>query len=128
MKSWRWIDRRALLRLHEESMAEHGGAAGIRDRRLLTQVLARPSKLLAGGSPDVAALAAAYGAGLAKNPAFVAGNSRAALLASGLFLALNGHRLVATQADAAATVLDLAAGSLAEEEFAAWIRAHVVRG
>jgi death-on-curing protein len=41
--------------------------------------------------------------GLAKNHPFVDGNRRAAFLAIGLVLALNGHRLVAGQADAALT-------------------------
>ena len=42
-------------------------------------------------------------------------------------LGLNGLRLVADQADAAITILGLAAGEVAEEEFAAWIRTHVKR-
>lgn len=122
--SWRFIDRRALLLLHDESLAEHGGAAGLRDEGLLDSALARPLNLVAYGEPDVAALAAAYGVGLAKNHPFVDGNKRAAFLAVGLFLALNGYRLVATQADATLTMLAVAPGDLSEDHFAAWIRAH----
>jgi prophage maintenance system killer protein len=33
--------------------------------------------------------------------------------------------MVSDQADAASTMLGLAAGEMAEEEFAAWIRTHV---
>ena len=98
--SWRWVDKRLLLILHDESLAEHGGASGLRDEGLLDSALARPLNLLAYGEPDAADLAAAYGLGLAKNHAFVDGNKRAAFLAVGLFLALNGHRLVASQPDA----------------------------
>jgi death-on-curing protein len=29
--SWCWLDRRALELLHDESLAEHGGASGLRD-------------------------------------------------------------------------------------------------
>lgn len=122
---WRWIDRRALLLLHAESIAEHGGAAGIRDEGLLESALARPLNLQNYGNPDVAELAAAYGVGIAKNHAFVDGNKRAAFLAVGLFLSLNGQRLVATQADATLTMLGLAAGSVDEASFAAWLRAHI---
>jgi death-on-curing protein len=124
MSDWRWIDRRALLLLHDESIAEHGGAAGIRDEGLLDSALARPLNLMAYGDPDWAELAASYGVGLAKNHPFVDGNKRAAFLAVGLFLALNGHRLVATQADATLTMLAVAAGSLDEPGFAAWLRTH----
>lgn len=124
MSEWRWIDRRALLLLHDESIAEHGGASGIRDEGLLDSALARPLNLVAYGSPDWAELAASYGVGLAKNHPFVDGNKRAAFLAVGLFLALNGRRLVATQAEATMTMLAVAAGSVDEPAFAAWLRGH----
>ena len=124
--SWRFVDRRALLLLHDESLAEHGGAPGLRDEGLLDSALARPLNLVAYGEPDLAALAAAYGVGLAKNHAFVDGNKRAAFLAVGLFLALNGQRLAATQADATLTMLSVASGDTSEDAFAAWIRAHLM--
>jgi death-on-curing protein len=54
----------------------------------------------------------------------VDGNKRAAFLAAGLFLALNGYRLGAAQADATLTMLALAAGETDEAEFARWIRAN----
>ncbi len=122
--TWRWIDKRALLLLHNETLAEHGGAAGIRDEGLLDSALARPLNLVAYGVPDYADLAASYGFGLAKNHAFVDGNKRAAFLAVGLFLALNGYRLRATQAEATLTMLDVAASEMDEAAFANWLRTH----
>jgi death-on-curing protein len=122
--TWRWIDRHALLLLHDESLAMHGGASGMRDEGLLDSALARPLNLLAYGDPDYADLAAAYGVGLAKNHAFVDGNKRAAFLSVGLFLALNGYRLAAGQAEATLTMLAVAAGDIDEAAFAAWIRAN----
>jgi death on curing protein len=125
--NWRWIDKQALLLLHGESLAEHGGAAGLRDEGLLDSALARAQNLAAYGEPDSAELAAAYGFGLAKNHAFVDGNKRAAFLAVGLFLALNGYRLTATQADATLTMLALAASEIDEASFARWIRERGAR-
>lgn len=129
--SWRWITKSALLLLHGESLATHGGSAGIRDEGLLDSALARPLNVVAyagaGEAPDVARLAASCATGLAKNHPFVDGNKRAAFLATGLFLYLNGFRLNASQADATLTVLGLAAGDVNEEEFATWIRAHAVK-
>lgn len=122
--SWRWVDQRALVLLHADSLAEHGGAPGLRDEGLLQSALARPQNLAAYGQPDVAALAASYGVGLAKNHPFVDGNKRAAFLAIGLFLALNGHRLVADQADATLTMLSVAAGTLDEAQLAGWVRVN----
>ena len=121
---WRWISRQALELLHDESLAEHGGASGLRDEGLLESALARPLNLAAYGEPDVFALAAAYGVGLAKNHAFADGNKRAAFLGVGLFLHLNGFRLTATQVDATLTMLGVAAGSLDEDAFAQWLRLH----
>lgn len=123
----RWVDKRALMLLHDESLAEHGGLAGLRDEGLLDSALARPLNLAAYGTPDIAALAAAYGLGLAKNHPFVDGNKRAAFLAVGLFLALNGYRLTADQVSATRTMLAVAAGELDEPGFAAWLRANTVK-
>jgi death-on-curing protein len=124
--NWRWITRQALELLHNESLSLHGGAAGLRDEGLLESALARPLNLSAYGEPDVAALAAAYGVGLAKNHAFVDGNKRAAFLAVGLFLGLNGYRLTTTQVDATLTMLAVAAGETDEDQFTEWIRGRIV--
>lgn len=123
--NWRWIDKQALLLLHGESVAEHGGATGMRDAGLLDSALARAANLAAYGEPDVAALAATYGYGIARNHPFVDGNKRAAFLSVGLFLALNAYRLVTSQAEATVVIFALAAGELPEAEFAAWLRTHI---
>ena len=125
MSQWKWVNRQVLLLLHDESLAEHGGAPGLRDEGLLDSALARPVNLALYEQPDVASLAASYGVGLAKNHLFVDGNKRAAFLAVGLFLAVNGFRLRATQADATLTVMDVAAGVVDEAAFAQWIREHI---
>ena len=128
--SWRWVSKQALVLLHGESLATHGGREGMRDEGLLDSALMRPKNILAyadaDNPPDAAALAASYGVGLAKNHPFVDGNKRAAFLAVGLFLYLNGLRLQATQTDATLTMLAVAAGDITEEAFAAWLREHAV--
>lgn len=123
-----WVALEAVLLLHEESIAEHGGLAGVRDLGLLESALARPQNLFAyEGVSDIARLAAAYAAGIARNHPFADGNKRAAFLALGLFVAINGWRLVADKAEATIVMLDLAAGELEEEALAAWIRARLAR-
>lgn len=121
----RWVDKRALLLLHGESLSEHGGLPGLRDEGLLDSALARPLNLAAYGQPDFAELAAAYGVGLAKNHPFADGNKRVAFLAVGLFLALNGFRLTASQVEATQAMLAVAAGELDEAAFAGWLRKHM---
>jgi death-on-curing protein len=120
-----WLDKQAVLLLHQESLAQFGGATGLRDEGLLDSALARPlNRFHYEGIDDAAQLAAAYGYGLAKNHAFVDGNKRAAFLAVGLFLALNGKRLNADPVDATRTILALAAGELGEAALAQWIIAN----
>jgi len=128
VKQPRWVDVRALVLLHAESLAEHGGFWGLRDEAALESALARPRHLSAYEShADLARLAAAYGFGLVRNHPFNDGNKRAGFLAVGLFLALNGFRLDADPVDAVHTIMALAAGQLREKALADWIRAHMVR-
>lgn len=124
---WRWVDKRMLMLLHDESLAQHGGLSGLRDEGLLDSALARPQNLATYGDPDLAALAASYAFGLARNHPFVDGNKRAAFLGVGLCLGLNGWRLTAGQAEATVAVLALASGEIGEDEFAAWLRQHMAR-
>jgi death-on-curing protein len=121
-----WIDKQALLLLHGESVATHGGLEGLRDEGLLDSALAR-SRNLAAYNPDadIAALAAAYGFGLARNHPFADGNKRAAFLSVGLFLSINGWRLATTAAEATQAILAVASGRFEEDVFAAWIRDHL---
>ena len=124
-QSWVWLDEGVVHAVHEEQLLEHGGGSGARDAGLLESALARPLHLAAYGSPDAAVLAAAYGYGIARNHPFVDGNKRTAFVAVELFLALNGFGLAASDADCVITMLKLAAGELAEEELADWLRGHL---
>jgi death-on-curing protein len=123
----RWISKKALLFLHEESLATFGGASGLRDEGLLESALARPQNIHA-YNPDctIADLAASYAFGLAKNHPFVDGNKRAAFLAMGVFLSINGLKLIADQVDAIQTMLAVAAGELEERGLADWIHKNSV--
>lgn len=126
MQKWQWIDKQLLITLHDESLLLHGGASGIGDEGLLDSALNRAVNLAFYSEPDFAELAAAYGVGLAKNHAFVDGNKRAAFLAVGLFLGLNGYKLIASQTDATQTMLAVASGEMQEADFAQWIRENSI--
>ena len=121
---WIWIDPAVLTAVHDEQLLEHGGASGVRDAGLFESALARPRNAASYGDPDAAALAAAYGYGIARNHPFIDGNKRTAFVAIELFLALNGLELQAEDADCVLTMLAVAAGTLAEDDLAAWIRLH----
>jgi death-on-curing protein len=123
----RWVSKEAVLVLHDRSIALHGGAAGVKDEGLLESALARPAnRLHYEGVDDICVLAAIYLVAIASNHPFIDGNKRAAFLAAGLFLRLNGRRLIAEQADAARVVLAVAAGERDVERVAEWIRVRSV--
>ena len=118
-----WVSRAALELLHDESLKEHGGAEGLRDSGLLDSALARAQNLFAyEEANDACRLAATYAFGIVKNHPFVDGNKRAAFIAAGLFLQMNGVRLHADRAEAVLVMLDLASGELTELQFAEWLR------
>jgi death on curing protein len=121
-----WIEERDVLAIHDRLIAIHGGATGLRDRGLLQSALARPRQHHAyADRADIVAMAALYTAGIAGNHPFVDGNKRAGFVVGVLFLELNGFSFKATEENATQAVLDLAAGTLDEAAFDAWLRANV---
>lgn len=122
----RWVRKQAVLVLHSMSLDIHGGSPGIRDEGLLDSALARPQQIFSYGDPppDLAALAAAYAVGIARNHPFVDGNKRTALTCLGQMLNKNGHDLVASESETYEMMMALAADTLPEEDLAAWIRTN----
>src|SRR3978361_2032176 len=111
-----WLSRALILAVHDEQLAEHGGAIGVRDEGLLDSALARPLNRVSYGEPEPAELAAVYALGIARNHPFVDGNKRTAYVAMETFLALNGLSFRASDAEAVGTMLAMAAGEMADEE------------
>ena len=123
MKEPVWLDRLTVAAIHFDLLLGHGGIYGVRDEGLLESALDRArNRWLNEPESDLAALAAAYGFGLTTNHPYADGNKRVALMAMYVFLAVNGRRLVAPEAEAALVVLDVARGRPGEAELAAWVR------
>jgi death-on-curing protein len=125
VKKWIWVELSTVLAIHEEQIAEHGGATGLRDEGLFHSAMARPQHLHAYENPDAADLAAAYGFGLARNHAFVDGDKRTALVMTELFLELNGYELTTHNIACVTEMLGVAEGSIPERDFADWLRRHL---
>lgn len=123
-----WVDKAVVLAIHDEQIAEHGGSSGLRDEGLLDSALARPVNLSLYGNPDVVALAACYGFGIARNHAFIDGNKRVSAVVTELFLNLNGVDLRASDADLVMTWIRLSSGGLDEAGLEQWIRQNSAPG
>ncbi len=120
-----WIEPALALAIHDRQIAEHGGTEGLRDEGLLHSGLGRPMNHFAYSSADPVLLGAMYTAGIVKNHPFLDGNKRTGFVIGVLFLELNGYRFVASEEAAAQAVLKLAEGTIDEDGYCEFLRAHV---
>jgi len=127
VKEAQWVLREVVFAAHEQSLAQFGGAAGMRDEALLDSALGKPLNLFAYGKPSLFDLAASYGYGIIKNHPFVDGNKRTGFIVAVVFLELNGYAFHASEVDATLKTLALAAGELSEAGYSDWLKANSKR-
>jgi len=120
----------AVIAIHSEVLAAHGGGSGIRSRELLESAVAAPQASMMGASmiSDPIEIAAAYLFYLCANHAFVDGNKRVALATCLVFLSENG--LLKNESldadDWESLTLAVAAGSLSRADVTATLRGLLV--
>ena len=85
-----FIEWEDVQRLHERSLTEHGGTAGLRDAGGLESAIHQPKADFYYGQADLFGVAAAYAFHIAQAQAFLDGNKRTAIGAALVFLELNG--------------------------------------
>ena len=123
-----WVEERDVFAIHDRLLAVYGGGPGLRDEGLLQSALARPLQHRAyAGSSGVVEMAALYTAGIVRSHPFVDGNKRTGFVVGVLFLELNGLSFTASEADATQAIMGLAAGTLDETAYTAWLRANSKR-
>lgn len=120
----------AVIAIHSEVLAAHGGGSGIRSRELLESAVAAPQASMMGAPmiSDPIEIAAAYLFYLCANHAFVDGNKRVALATCLVFLSENG--LLKNESldadDWESLTLAVAAGSLSRADVTATLRGLLV--
>ena len=121
-----WMEMIDAVIIHDMELAAHGGSSGMRDAGMLDSALGRPRNVwvYAETPPSLAKLAAAYAFGISSNHPFVDGNKRTALVVSFAFLDTNGIAVTASQENAYATILALAAGEINEQQLTGWFEAN----
>ena len=120
-----WLSTPAVLAIHEMLLFEFGGAERVRDMGLLESALSRPQHLWRYEQPDLPDLAAAYAFGIVSNHPFMDGNKRTAFTAAFVFLAINGYEIEAGEAEVVVMTVGLAAKTVEQEQYAAWLRDHL---
>ena len=116
----------AVIAIHDEVLAAHGGSAGLRSRELLESAVAAPQASMMGVPvmTDAIEIAAAYFFYLCSNHPFVDGNKRVALATCLVFLSENGllkNEVLNVKAWETLT-LAVAAGVLSRDEVTAKLR------
>jgi len=119
----KWLTLGAVLAMHEQLVAEHGGDSGVRNLGLLDSALAAPRHHYAYGERDIFVLAAAYAYGITRNHPFIDGNKRTAFLAAYTVLGINGWELNAPEDEVVRAVVGLSDRTMSAETFAEWLRA-----
>ena len=124
----RFLSFAELLDLYGRVLVAGGGSSAIRDLGALESALAQPRATFGEVDlyPTLVEKAAALGFSLIRNHPFVDGNKRIGHAAMEVFLVLNGHQLSATVDDTERVILGVAAGTIGRDEFAEWIRQHLV--
>lgn len=127
--AFRYVSREMVDVIHEEMIAQYGGASGLRDENLLESALSRPLQLAAyeksSDQYDMAfKLAASLCAGITRNHPFLDGNKRTAFVATNVFLDMNGLRLECDDAEILDTMMSFASGTIDDDRFADWMKRH----
>ncbi len=120
------ITKEIILRLHELSIIEYGGAHGLRDEGLIESAVARPYQTFGGEDlyQTVYEKAAALAQSIIINHPFVDGNKRTGFL--GLLSVLDGENVALTASNELiyAFVIDISTGSKSFEEIVEWLKAN----
>jgi death-on-curing protein len=124
----RFLSLAEVLDLYGRVLVAGGGSSAIRDLGALESALAQPRATFDDVDlyPNLVDKAAAMGFALIHSHPFVDGNKRIGHAALEVFLVLNGHQLDAHVDDAERVILGVAAGTIGRDEFAEWIRVHLV--
>jgi len=115
-----------VLFLHSRLIAETGGGHGIRDLGMLLSALGRPQATFDEKDlyPDLLVKATVLMDSLVRNHPFVDGNRRTAITAVGIFLRINGFRLVVDNNEMVWFTLACAQSQPSLDEITDWFRQY----
>ena len=120
------LTQKQILMLHSELTSATGGTDGVRDLGLLSSALNAPFETFDGEYiyRTIKAKAAKLGYFLVKNHPFIDGNKRIGILVMITFLEINGVEVTCTDEELITLGLDLADGTIDDEDLLNWIIDH----
>ena len=115
-----------VLKLHEASLNDFGGANGIRDVGVLESAIARPFQTFGGEDlyPTFFEKTAAIGESLIINHPFIDGNKRTRALAIIALLAEYNYMCTATEDSFYDFIISISTGEIRFEEIVEWLKVN----
>lgn len=122
----KYLTSQQILAIHDQMIKRFGGSQGVRDLGLLESAAGRPEATFEGNDLYISVFdkAAALLQSLLKNHPFVDGNKRTALTSAGVFLKLNGKKLINTHDEEVKFAVSVDNKHLSLEEISAWFKSH----
>lgn len=123
-----YLSAAQVLAIHDQMIRRFGGSVGIRDLKLIESAVARPQVTFDGLDlyKTIFDKAAALLHSLLKNHPFIDGNKRTALSSAGIFLSLNGYKLINKHKQEVTFMLDVANDKLTLQEISTWLKKYSV--
>ena len=115
-----------ILVIHARMIIEFGGVPGVADQGLLKSAVSMPAAGFGGGflHESIPAMAAAYLFHICKNHPFFDGNKRAAVVASEIFLNINGMQLDVDSEELKQLCLGVASGEMSKDQTVMFFEEH----
>lgn len=128
MKSFKfkYLSITKVLYIHDQAVKQFGGSHGVRDIGLVESAVARPSASFDDNDlyETVFDKAAALLQSLLKNHPFVDGNKRTAIISGGLFLRINGWKLINNHKIEVKFGVQVDNKNLTLEQISKWLKDH----
>lgn len=124
MATIRFLSVDDVLAIHEDTIGQEGGLAGLRDPGLLESAVMMPQQQYGGQylHEGLPAMAAAYLFHVSQNRSFHDGNKRAAVMSALIFLYVNGVTELPDAEALEAATMAVAAGQMNKGQLTDWMR------
>lgn len=120
----KYLTPQQILAIHDRMIKRFGGSFGVRDVGLMESACARPQASFDGEDlyKTIFEKSAALIHSLLKNHPFVDGNKRTSLSSAGIFLRLNGYKIINSHKDEVKFTMSIENESLDFKQIADWFK------
>lgn len=124
----RYLSLEEVIYIYTEIIKRTGGQPGIRDEKVLEEVLSKPMVSFEGEElyPDLFTKVSIFIYAMITSSPFITGNKRTAILCALFIMRVNGYHLVASQENIIEFVKGVEAGKYKVDHLVAWMRKNAV--